>query len=106
MTFPKSDTRFHISMDTARGKVCYGVGGGLVQPLSDREREVMLLCARGITTDHIADCLCVEPSTVNTHLQRIFDKLHADNRTHAVVLALWYGQISFFEISQIIEGAE
>jgi DNA-binding NarL/FixJ family response regulator len=64
-----------------------------VRELTDREREVLVLLARGLTNDDIADALVVAGTTVKTHVNRIFAKLRLDSRAQAVVLAYETGLI-------------
>jgi LuxR family maltose regulon positive regulatory protein len=59
----------------------------LVEPLTEREREVLGLLAQGATNQAIAAALFVAPSTVKNHLSHIFGKLEAGNRTQAVARA-------------------
>lgn len=59
----------------------------LVEPLSDREREVLMLISEGMTNQEIADRLCIELSTVKRHATNIFGKLGVSNRTLAVARA-------------------
>ena len=51
-----------------------------VVPLTDREREVALLAARGMQSKVIADQLFLSMRTVNNHLQRVYDKLGINGR--------------------------
>lgn len=55
--------------------------------LSEREHEVLLLIARGLTTQEIADRLEVSPNTVKSHTRRLFAKLEAHNRVQALAVA-------------------
>jgi DNA-binding NarL/FixJ family response regulator len=57
-----------------------------LDPLTEREEEVLLTVARGRTNAEIADDLCVSLSTVKSHLASLMMKLHARNR---VELAMW-----------------
>jgi LuxR family transcriptional regulator, quorum-sensing system regulator BjaR1 len=62
--------------------------------LSARERRVVELSASGMTAGEIADILTISQRTVHAHLQNASEKLRASNKTHTVVEALRYGQIS------------
>jgi len=57
-----------------------------VDPLTEREEEVLVTVALGRTNAEIADELCISLSTVKTHLASLMNKLGARNR---VELALW-----------------
>jgi LuxR family maltose regulon positive regulatory protein len=56
----------------------------LVEPLSERELEVLRLVAQGLTNHEISQRLVLALSTVKGHNLRIFGKLQAQNRTEAV----------------------
>lgn len=60
-----------------------------VTPLTDREEEVLVHVARGLTNAEIADVLHVSLSTVKTHLSSLTTKLDVRNR---VELAIWAHQ--------------
>lgn len=62
--------------------------------LSARERRVVELSASGKTANQIATILDISQRTVHAHLQNASEKLRANNKTHTVVEALRYGQIS------------
>jgi DNA-binding NarL/FixJ family response regulator len=57
-----------------------------IEPLTEREEEVLLTVARGRTNAEIADELCISLSTAKTHLASLMSKLGARNR---VELAMW-----------------
>lgn len=64
------------------------------QELTEREMEVLQLCARGYTNKAIAVQLSISDRTVQGHLAHIFDKLQAGSRTEAVMRAVSLGWIS------------
>lgn len=55
------------------------------ESLTDREREIAILVARGHTNADIASQLHLSLATVKAHLTRAFDKLGADNRVSAAM---------------------
>lgn len=62
--------------------------------LSERERRVVELTATGLTAAEVAEMLEISQRTVHAHLQNSSEKLNATNKTHTVVEAIRYGQIS------------
>lgn len=59
----------------------------LVEPLTEREEEVLQLLAQGLTNKDIAEELTVVVGTVKSHNHNIYTKLGVDNRTQAVARA-------------------
>lgn len=61
--------------------------------LTNREREVVALVARGLSNDEIAAHLVISPLTAKTHVNRAMTKLHARDRAQLVVLAYESGLV-------------
>jgi NarL family two-component system response regulator LiaR len=59
-----------------------------IEPLSDREIEVLRLMVHGLSNQSIAETLNVSIPTVKTHVQHILHKLHVSDRTQAALLAV------------------
>jgi len=61
--------------------------------LTNREREVVALAARGLTNDEIAGRMVISPATAKTHISRAMTKLHARDRAQLVVFAYESGLV-------------
>ena len=61
------------------------------QELTARELEVLRLIHDGHRNKQIADRLAIAETTVNFHIKNVVDKLRANDRTHAVTIALKRG---------------
>jgi LuxR family maltose regulon positive regulatory protein len=66
----------------------------LLDPLSEREQEVLRLLAQGASNQEIAEHLVVTAATVKFHVSNILSKLQARNRTQAVARARSLGLLS------------
>ncbi|MGW6841548.1 response regulator [Streptomyces sp. NPDC054958] len=65
-----------------------------LDPLSDREREVLTLVARGLNNTEIADALALSPLTAKTHVSRIMGKLRVRDRAQLVIVAYESGLVA------------
>ncbi|MEV5815603.1 response regulator transcription factor [Streptomyces mutabilis] len=71
------------------------VGGGEGPDcLSDRERQVLTLVARGLNNTEIADSLGLSPLTAKTHVSRIMGKLGTRDRAQLVIVAYESGLVT------------
>ncbi len=60
-------------------------GDPLIQPMSNREIEVLKMLDKGVSNKEVADALFISPETVKRHLSTIYRKLDVKNRHQAVV---------------------
>ncbi|HEX6713130.1 MAG TPA: response regulator transcription factor [Thermoleophilaceae bacterium] len=65
-----------------------------VADLTDREREVLVLIATGLSNDQIAEHLFLSPATVKTHVNRVFAKSGVRDRAQAVIAAYEAGLVT------------
>jgi len=72
----------HVTLEPARRMV-----ESLVEPLSERELEVLRLIAAGLSNHEIADELVIAVGTVKRHINHIYGKLGVHSRTQALVRA-------------------
>ncbi len=105
-----TDTAFVVAWEAGRGMTleqvaAFGLEDGLAlehrstidestrPALTQREREVLLLIADGLSDREIADKLTISPRTVNTHVVHILNKLGVMSRTAAATKAVRVGVI-------------
>jgi DNA-binding NarL/FixJ family response regulator len=61
--------------------------------LTEREREVLRLVARGLSNAELAERLCLSHATVKTHVSRVLGKLELHDRAQLVVFAYETGMV-------------
>jgi two-component system, NarL family, nitrate/nitrite response regulator NarL len=84
--------RVRIALRHSSVRPSPGVNGDpAAENLTNREREVLKLLARGMTQAQIAADLVISPKTVAGHIQRILTKLGVHSRAQAVALAHQFG---------------
>ena len=70
-------------------------------PLSPRQTQILNQIAKGHPNKWIARSLGISEQTVKNHVTSIMDKLDANDRTHAVVLAMLNGWLTIEDISEV-----
>jgi DNA-binding NarL/FixJ family response regulator len=82
-------------LDTfARSKPASPPSAPSLDELTDRERQVLVLVAQGLSNTEIATQLFLSEGTVKTHVKRIFFKLGLRDRVQAVILAYDAGLVT------------
>jgi DNA-binding NarL/FixJ family response regulator len=66
-------------------------GDERIDALTPREREVLMLMARGLSNADVGRELVLEPSTVKKHVANVLSKLDLSSRAQAVVFAYEHG---------------
>jgi DNA-binding NarL/FixJ family response regulator len=69
------------------------VDASALQDLTEREREVLALVARGLSNAELAELIHVSAATAKTHVSRLLSKLHARDRAQLVVIAYETGLV-------------
>ena len=88
VAFPKSEPeKAEASHQATSGSVW-------IEPLTDRELEILHYVAEGLTNPDISNRLYLSPNTIKTHLRNIFGKLDVSNRTQAVAKGRTLGILS------------
>jgi LuxR family maltose regulon positive regulatory protein len=66
----------------------------IVEPLSERERDILRLIATGRSNQEIAEILVIAVSTVKSHINNLYGKLGTNRRTEAIAIARDNGLLS------------
>ena len=76
----------------------------LLEPLSAREREVLLLSSRGLPVKEVSSLLHITERTVQAHLSSVYSKFGgAKNKTEALIIALKNG---IFTVDELLNDGE
>ncbi|MFE5242818.1 MULTISPECIES: response regulator transcription factor [unclassified Streptomyces] len=89
---PGPTARLIARVLSAPGAPAVGRPGG-PECLTDRERQVLTLVARGLNNTEIAGALGLSPLTAKTHVSRIMGKLDARDRAQLVIIAYESGAV-------------
>ena len=86
-TEERMEKAVEVLKDKFRGMRTGRANAGLVEPLTDRELEVLQLIAEGLTNQQIAEELVISVGTAKWYTGQIYGKLTVSNRTQAVARA-------------------
>ena len=73
----------------------------IAAPLTQRETQILNYISEGNSNKQIAYILQISEQTIKNHVSNILRKLNANDRAHAVVLAIRYGWISAEELQPL-----
>jgi DNA-binding NarL/FixJ family response regulator len=93
MIAPSVTTRLIAKFRAIEERAAPPRDASVLNDLTEREREVLVLVARGMSNGDIAAHLFLSEGTVKTHVKRIFAKLGLHDRTQAVILAYEVGLV-------------
>ena len=85
--------RVHLSPQAAALLVNQIQPSGHIDPLTEREREVLRLLAHGSSNKEIMQTLHITEATVKAHVRHILSKLGAQSRTQAILIAMRIGLV-------------
>lgn len=85
--FKKEPSMGSSSLQKGTAHPTDSANAGLIEPLTDRELEILRLMSRGASNQEIAESLIISLGTVKAHTNHIQGKLGTRNRTETVVMA-------------------
>jgi DNA-binding CsgD family transcriptional regulator len=65
-----------------------------IKRLTQREIEIITFTAYGKTREEVSKILSISDRTVQEHLEHVYEKLNATNKTHAATIAVTLGLIT------------
>jgi DNA-binding NarL/FixJ family response regulator len=83
-----------VGLERVRQILEHGMKGNLIEPLSQREIEVLELITKGFSNRKIGEKLFLAIDTVKGHNRRIFEKLQVQSRTEAIARAMELNLVS------------
>jgi LuxR family maltose regulon positive regulatory protein len=85
--YEKAKQKSHLHPSSSPGAPRSAVLHPLIEPLSERELELLRLIAAGLSNSQMAETLVVTVGTIKWHLNNIYGKLDVRSRTQAVARA-------------------
>ncbi len=83
----------HILLSVEKGNTCFPREEIFLDALTDREKKVLELVAKGARRKEIAEQLFISERTVSNHLQHIFEKLQVTSTIEAIAKAIQLGYL-------------
>lgn len=83
----------HILLSVEKGNTCFPREEIFLDALTDREKKVLELAAKGARRKEIAEQLFISERTVSNHLQHIFEKLQVTSTIEAIAKAIQLGYL-------------
>jgi DNA-binding NarL/FixJ family response regulator len=87
-------SKLFLHVNQATSSLDSATASAEIEKLSDREREVLQLMAKGLSNGIIAEQLFLSEGTVRNYVSSIFSKLNVSDRTQATLIAVRYGLVN------------
>jgi DNA-binding NarL/FixJ family response regulator len=91
---PEVASKLFSHVNQATSSLDSATASAEIEKLSDREREVLQLMAKGLSNGIIAEQLFLSEGTVRNYVSSIFSKLNVSDRTQATLIAVRYGLVN------------